>query len=219
MAWGLEETEHLVLLISGFGGTYPVLEVDGAYTSAARKATTKLSFKVGLSSRYKPSKTRACGAVREDGSIIDECHDQLEKITLGKKHLHHEDDKWGPKKPTIERQVADKEQPDRDHFDSFSLSNPLELLLNKAFVHVIQYRRRFGLGWAGADYLYQEIERSKQLPEEALSASFEVCRITANNPSLLLTSGYVDCHSRRRSRDRATGHAHPSTRPTGCPPK
>lgn len=184
MAWDrrlLSESQHLVLLISGFRGIYPVLENDGTYTSAAQKIAATLSFKVGLSPRYKPGNEQAREAVRKHGLIVadaeDEYREQLEKAALEKEYEYYDDeDNQEYTEPAVEQPVPEEEQPDPERFDRFSLSSSLESLLDQAFLRVVQYRRKFGLGWAGAEVLYHEIEKHQQTPDDALAASFQVCQ-------------------------------------------
>ena len=63
MAWDsrlLSKTHHLTLLISGIHSMYPVLRGDGTLIDAA----TKLQFRVGLTSRYKPNNGYVSGFTR-----------------------------------------------------------------------------------------------------------------------------------------------------------
>ncbi|TEB26206.1 hypothetical protein FA13DRAFT_1795840 [Coprinellus micaceus] len=182
MAWDrrlLSESQHLVLLISGFRGIYPVLENDGTYTQPAQKISATLSFKVGLSPRYKPGNEQAREAVRKHGLIVadaeDEYREQLEKAALEKEYEYYDDeDNQEYMEPAVEQPVVEEEEPDPERFDRFSLSSSLESLLDQAFLRVVQYRRKFGLGWAGAEVLYHETEKLQQTPEDVLAASFQV---------------------------------------------
>lgn len=169
MAWDralLSKTQHLCLLISGFNGVYPVLNPDGTYTTNAIRASTALQFKIGLTQRYKPGKEEARGAVRKHGLLLDEgekeapkeISDPVEQLLMLEQPLVIEED----------------ENVDPDRFDHFSLSSSLEALMNQSFTKLLQFRLNFGLTWAGAEKLLDEVERSQSTPEEALSNFHDV---------------------------------------------
>lgn len=164
-AWGILESEHFVLLITGFGRVYPVLQNDGTYNSTAQMASANLSFRVGLSPQYKPGKSQAIDAVGKDGAVVAE---RLDQLKLGALEEHGENQGAGVD--------TEREQSGQDAFGAFNLSGPLESLLNTAFLRVLRFRRSFGLGWAGADTLNRLLEDRQQTPEEALTESLEVCQ-------------------------------------------
>ncbi|KAJ3560459.1 hypothetical protein NP233_g10827 [Leucocoprinus birnbaumii] len=164
MAWDralLSKTQHLNLLISGFGGVYPVLNADGTYTVQAIKASTDIQFRIGLTQRYKPGKEEAKAAFRKHGLVLEEEQkdpaqgetDPIEQMLL-------------LDQPLI---VEEEENYDPSRFDAFSLSSSLEALMNQSFLKLVQYRRSFGLTWAGAEKLLHEVEKSQNTPEQTLS--------------------------------------------------
>ncbi|KAF8889407.1 hypothetical protein CPB84DRAFT_1826578 [Gymnopilus junonius] len=65
--------------------------------------------------------------------------------------------------------VEEEEVVDPGRFDRFSLSNSLESLMDQSFLKIVQLRRFFGLGWAGAELLNSEVEKSQQTPETVLA--------------------------------------------------
>ena len=78
MAWDrrlLASSQHLILLISGFHGLYPVLESTATYTSAALRLGVCLNFKVGLSVRYKPGADQVRELIRKHGLIVMDAED------------------------------------------------------------------------------------------------------------------------------------------------
>ena len=113
MAWDrrlLSESHSLVLLISGFRGVYPVLGNDGTYTSGAQKISAELTFKVGLSPKYKPGYEHAREAVRKHGLIISDAEDELriqaEKEAL-EKQFEYWDDEAAEEEPLIVEEVEE----------------------------------------------------------------------------------------------------------------
>lgn len=163
MAWDrrlLSRTQHLTLLISGLRGTYPPLKVDGTYSQHAAARGSSLQFKVGLTRRYKPSKEHALEAKRNFG-LVDE-----------------EPQAWSAEErlsPILDIDSAPldelfpQQEEDEGSFDSFSLSNSLESLLDQSLVRVIQTRVKYSLGWAGAEALVSETEKLQQTAEHILA--------------------------------------------------
>lgn len=199
MAWDrrlLSESHSLVLLISGFRGVYPVLESDGTYTSAAQKISAELTFKVGLSPKYKPGYEHAREAVRKHGLIIADAEDELriqaEKAALERQYEYWDDEEAEEvPEPVV---VEEVEELDPERFDRFSLSNALESLIDQAFLRVVQYRRKFGLGWAGAEVLHQETEKHQRTPEEVLSSKIKVRQVSLPIFLMVLTDTFAANH-------------------------
>ncbi|KXN88395.1 hypothetical protein AN958_07377 [Leucoagaricus sp. SymC.cos] len=162
MAWDralLSKTQHLCLLISGFGGVYPVLNSDGTYTANAIKASTNLQFKIGLTHRYKPGKEETRLAFRRHGLLVDE---EIKEV------LATEID---PLEQMLSEQplvIEEEENFDPNRFDNFSLSSSLEGLMNQSFLKLVQYRLAFGLNWGGAEKLLDEVEKSQSTPQETM---------------------------------------------------
>ena len=73
-----------------------------------------------------------------------------------------------------------EEEEERDEvgrFDRFALSGSLEGLMDQSFLKVVQLRRKFGFGWAGAEVLYNLCEKAQMKPEDVLQAQLQVGRI------------------------------------------
>ncbi|KAG5647979.1 hypothetical protein DXG03_007013 [Asterophora parasitica] len=155
MAWDrrlLSRSQHFTLLISGFRGVYPPHESSGAYNPRSA-----LKFNVGLTKKYKPGKEYAKNEGRTFGLIVpdgDEIQFEAEKEDV--EAYDYEDYAQAPAPAVEEAQVKDD-----GSFDRFSLSSSLENLLDQALLKVIQLRRQFGLGWAGAELLLSEMEKTQ----------------------------------------------------------
>lgn len=179
MAWDrrlLSCSQHFTLLISGFRGLYPVLENDGAYTSAAQRLSVSLGFKVGLSLKYKPGTEQALEIVRKHGLITQDAEDELRiQAELAAQQPRFEwaedEDEPMPAELALEEEA---EVIDEGRFDGFSLSSSLESLMDQSFLKIVQLRRKFGLGWAGAELLHSEIEISQQLDKDVLKMKYDV---------------------------------------------
>ena len=183
MAWDrrlLSCPQHFTLLISGFRGLYPVLENDVSYTSSAQRLGVSLAFKVGLSQRYKPGTEQALEMVRKHGLIIHDVEDDLRIQTELAAHAQrfewsddlNEDEPMEPM--PAEAPPEEEEVVDEGRFDGFSLSTSLESLMDQSFLKIVQLRRKFGLGWAGAELLHSEIEISQQLDTDVLKMKHDV---------------------------------------------
>ncbi|KAH9934607.1 hypothetical protein B0H21DRAFT_759509 [Amylocystis lapponica] len=152
MAWDrrlLARTQHLTLLVSGMRGTYPVLQEDGTLSADATARAVGLHFHVGLTAEYKPLKEHAAEAVRVFG-------------------LREERSNPRPSPPEPEPEIDVKEH--WHGFQSFSLSDSLETLLNDYFLRVLRSRLRYGIGWAGAEVLCWEAERSQKMEHEIIES-------------------------------------------------
>lgn len=156
VAWDrrlLSRTQHLTLLVCGLRGSYPALNPDGTYTVAAQRIGTNLRFKVGLGGSYKPSKDHAQEACRNFGLIIQDAEDELriQSEKLAAEALNRDWDAEEEFAPPAEEPIIEEEEDDDGRFDKFSLSNSLESLMDQSFLKIVQLRRSFGLGWAGAE--------------------------------------------------------------------
>jgi ubiquitin-conjugating enzyme E2 Q len=138
-----------------------------------------LGFKVGLSQRYKPGTEQALETVRKHGLITHDAEDEvLMQANLAAMQQRYErSDDIDEDEPTpaeaapVEEEVVDV---DEGRFDVFSLSSSLESLMDQSFLKIVQLRRRFGLGWAGAELLHSEIEISQRLDEDVLKMKHDV---------------------------------------------
>ena len=83
-----------------------------------------------------------------------------------------DEDKSTPAEATPVEEEVDKV--DEGRFDRFSLSSSLGSLMDQSFLKVVQLRRKFGLGWAGAELLHSEIEISQRLDEDVLKMKNDV---------------------------------------------
>ncbi|KAG5639239.1 hypothetical protein H0H81_005313 [Sphagnurus paluster] len=169
MAWDrclLSRSQHLTLLISGFRGVYPPLDSTGAYTSIAQRCGSSLTFKVGLTRKYKPGKEYAKDAGRTFGLIISEAEDEL--LLQTEKALDDIEPEYDAQYFVEPVSTLSQESEEDDaSFDRFSLSSSLESLLDHGFLKIVQLRRKFGLGWPGAEYLFSEMEKT-QIGEQML---------------------------------------------------
>ncbi|EIN06501.1 hypothetical protein PUNSTDRAFT_115057 [Punctularia strigosozonata HHB-11173 SS5] len=164
MAWDrrlLSSMQHLTLLIHGVRGVYPVLQPDGMYTRDALVKGAKPKFHVGLTARYKPGTTQVRELTRHFGLVQqdDDNDDDDEQM---------EDDFLVEDGNAIDTAdvIPEPEEEDIGRFDKFSLSTAMESLLNEVFLHVVQLRIRFKLGWAAAELLRSEAEKKQRKPEE-----------------------------------------------------
>ena len=184
MAWDrrlLSCSQHLTLLISGFHGLYPVLENDVSYTSSAQRMGVSLGFKVGLSQRYKPGAEQALEVVRKHGLITHEAEDEVrmqanwtamqQRYERSDSDDLDEDESTPAEAAPVEEEIINV---DEGRFDGFSLSSSLESLMDQSFLKIVQLRRKFDLGWAGAELLHSEIEISQRLDEEVLKMKHDV---------------------------------------------
>ncbi|KAF9481500.1 hypothetical protein BDN70DRAFT_876298 [Pholiota conissans] len=178
MAWDrrlLASSQHLTLLIGGFHGVYPVLEHDASYTSPAQRLGVSLSFKVGLSEKYKPGNENVKDIIRKHGLILQDAEDELriqaelaaQRAKMGDCDSDYDEDEQLQAETAV--QAEEEEVPDPGRFDRFSLSNSLESLMDQSFLKIIYLRRKFGLGWAGAELLNSEIEKSQRKDDEIVA--------------------------------------------------
>ena len=192
MAWDrrlLSKSQHLTLLISGFRGMYPPIDADGNYSVLAQRSGTALTFKVGLTQRYKPSKEYAKEAGRTFGLITRDAEEELriraEAAAPTEAPDFYEDETYMEAGQTLLTPVAEEsEEEDEGQMDRFSLSGSLESLLDQALLKLIQLRKKFSLGWAGAEVLYMEIEKS-QLRADIVFDSYKQVQ-PAMSPFLIL---------------------------------
>ncbi|KDR71552.1 hypothetical protein GALMADRAFT_253891 [Galerina marginata CBS 339.88] len=181
MAWDrrlLSCAQHLTVLISGFHGLYPVLENDASYTGAAQRLGVSLTFKVGLSEKYKPGNEQVQEVVRKHGLIIQDAEDELRiqaEQAAQRAKLYEYDEDFDEDEP-MQEVVEEEEVVDPGRFDRFSLSSSLESLMDQSFLKIVRLRRHFGLGWAGAELLNAEVERSQQKEETILATKGDEIR-------------------------------------------
>lgn len=176
MAWDrrlLSQSQYLTLLISGFHGHYPPINDDGTYITTQHSGVN-LTFKVGLTKKYKPGKEQAREAGRAFGLITQDAEDairiQAEKAAA-LEAMEFDFDADGNMEPNLRPQIFDEpDEEDEGRFDRFSLSSSLESLLDHNLMKIIQLRMQFGLGWAGAEVLFAEMEKSQTRPEAACDA-------------------------------------------------
>ncbi|KAJ7579700.1 hypothetical protein C8J56DRAFT_963387, partial [Mycena floridula] len=203
VAWDrrlLSKFQHLTLLISGLRGIYPLLKPDGTLVSAAQSSGVQLSFKVGLSGQYKPSKENAQEACRNFGLIGEDAEDilrqQAEKAAA-EQAMFDDPDASG-----IIEDVPEEDD-DEGRFDRFSLSGSLESLLNQVFLKVVHIRRTYGLGWAGAELVYSLMEKHQQ-SSEAILNNYKVAAIKADKDEQALTANNVLPHDPLRGLPKST---------------
>lgn len=180
MAWDrrlLSSSQHLTLLICGFHGHYPVLESNASYTPAAQRLGVSLNFKVGLSGRYKPAADQVREVIRKHGLILKDAEDEFDMqehlAALRAKSYEGESDQEDNPVPDS-APVATEDEVDRSRFDRFSLSSSLESLMDQSFLKLVQIRQKFGLGWAGAELLHAESEKTQMTEADVLTARLKV---------------------------------------------
>ncbi|KAG5729844.1 Ubiquitin-conjugating enzyme E2Q-like protein 1 [Termitomyces sp. T112] len=171
MAWDrrlLSRSQHLTLLISGFRDIYPPLDHECAYTTQAQRSGILLTFKVGLTGTYKPGKEHARDAGQAYGLIQadaeDEVQSQAEKAAALDDFGFDHNENYLSEQSQIPTSAV-KEEHEEGSFDRFSLSSSLESLLDHSLLKLIQLRRKFELGWAGAELLLSIVEKT-QTPED-----------------------------------------------------
>ncbi|KAH7925790.1 hypothetical protein BV22DRAFT_408192 [Leucogyrophana mollusca] len=166
LAWDrhlLSPNQRLTLVISGLRGVYPPLQPDGTLSYEALHTGTALRFKVGLTRAYKPAREHVMLALRTFGLVNDD--------TKAEEGYSRPGEPSGP-------------QDDRC-FEKFSLSSSLESLLDAQFAHVVELRRKFNLGWAGAETLQAESETSQKAPTDIMSRMKEaLCRADKDEATL-----------------------------------
>ena len=182
MAWDrrlLSRTQNLTLLISGLRGTYPPLAPDGSYSRDASARGTHLQFKVGLTKKYKPGKEHALQEKRNFGLIGEEEAQWAAPVNEPVVTIETDGSPVDDEALQDAMEVEDDDDDDDDDgcFDKFSLSNSLESLLDQSLLRVIQFRLKYGLGWAGAETLLAETERLQQTADTVLSG-FRKVQIT-----------------------------------------
>ncbi|KAJ4466482.1 hypothetical protein C8J55DRAFT_527332 [Lentinula edodes] len=171
----LSKTQHLVLLISGFRGVYPPSDSDA----------TKLKFHVGLSGIHKPSKEHAKDACRNFVLITNDAEDELrlarekavaEAAMMNDFEMDEEDSDADPN-PATKPEIEEEEEDVPDRFDKFSLSGSLDSLMNHQFAKLVNMRRKYGLGWAGAERLLSEAEKSQKPEQEVLENKLQEIQV------------------------------------------
>ncbi|KAK7028605.1 ubiquitin-CONJUGAT-2 domain-containing protein [Favolaschia claudopus] len=184
---------HLVLLISGFnsggGGTgYPALTPEGAYV---RKGM-QLRFQVGVCGKYKPSREHAVEAGRTFGLVGKDAEDEVREAKERAQRAREQallewggdgnipdgefpsfdagGDAWdafgaGGEGENGQNGEAGDTEGDEERFERFSLSGALENLMETQFVKLVELRRAYGIGWAGAERMYAVIETEQRARE------------------------------------------------------
>ncbi|KAJ7320981.1 hypothetical protein DFH08DRAFT_713280 [Mycena albidolilacea] len=186
---GAPRARHLVLLISGFGSgggggnVYPPLAAGGGYV---RKGM-QLRFQVGVCARYKPARAHAVEAGRTFGLVGRDAEDELREAreraakareaalldwgaegTLDGEGGEFYDESFDLGKEGDEE--GEQEDGDEGRFERFSLSGALENLLDAQLVKLIELRREYGVGWAGAETMYAAVEREQRGAEDVWRA-------------------------------------------------
>ncbi|TFK84836.1 hypothetical protein K466DRAFT_526791 [Polyporus arcularius HHB13444] len=169
MAWDkqlLSRAQHLTLLVSELRGVYPFVEHDATFTHSAHFHGVAPQFRVGLTSDYKPTQADVSEAIRKFG-LKEEFNAQPPSVPI-KKSDFNDDDWLEYDDQAIEDSEAAKEESvgaaeeQVAGFRSFSLSSSLESLLNGHFLRILQLRVQYKLGWAAAEALCWEVEKTQQ---------------------------------------------------------
>ncbi len=186
MAWDrriLASSQHLTLLISGLRGVYPVLQPDASYMAIAQRLGVNLNFQVGLSGRYKPGKEQVRELIRKHGLVTTDAEDEFQlqgelaaqkmKISQAMEADLEDEDETTADTSAITADEEPEQQVDPDRFDKFSLSSSLDSLMDQSFLKLVQIRRKFGLGWAGAELLDSESEKSQMKEIDVLNSKIK----------------------------------------------
>ncbi|KAI0708751.1 hypothetical protein C8T65DRAFT_649990 [Cerioporus squamosus] len=169
MAWDkhlLSRAQYLTLLVSGVRGVYPFVERDATFTQSAHFHGVAPQFRVGLTLEYKPSKEDATETIRKFG--LKEEYDAQPAPEPVQEPLFGDDDYLDDEDPLAEEVDAVNGEPTEEAeeqvagFRPFSLSSSLESLLNGHFLRILQLRIQYELGWAGAEALLWEVEKTQQ---------------------------------------------------------
>lgn len=220
MAWDkqlLSRAQHLTLLISGLRGVYPFVQHDATYTQTAHFHGTAPQFRVGLTSGYKPTREDATEMIRKYG--LKEEYDaqpvpDAQPPLFGDDYLDYEEQEISH---ADEEPEPEPEEPETG-FRPFSLTSSLESLLNSHFLHILQLRIRYKLGWAGAEALLWEIETSQQAEGDIMRLRGDVCLSQRHAQSIRssTSAAHTPCRPCRRpacSELRATSRPVTSPRP------
>ena len=133
---------------------------------------------MGLTPGYKPTADDASETLRRYG--LREEYDALPADPAGGPLFDEYDDQpydadtgGNDEKDDV---AATKDEEPSLGFQPFSLSSSLESLLDGHFLRVLQLRIRYDLGWAGAETLWWEVEKSQQPPADIMRLRGEVRR-------------------------------------------
>ncbi|KAI0086019.1 hypothetical protein BDY19DRAFT_962578 [Irpex rosettiformis] len=157
----LSSVKHLTLIITGIRGVYPILSPDGTLNPLLNEVT----FRVGLTPRYKPDKELVLRLSRtfihreEEPRAVTPADSES---TDDSENQDAEDLEFGVIPPV---QGMEGEEGPEESF-SFSLSSSLEALMNDRFIDLLQIRCRYGLGWAAAEALINEVHRTQRKAED-----------------------------------------------------
>lgn len=182
MAWDsrlLSKAQYFTLMISGIHGKYPVLSNDGTLSKGAlSRGTSKLTFRVGLTSRYKPDKEQVLELIRTFG--MQESQKPKEEEPLDKQPfgMGYE--------PNDSPELQSEPMPSDDNTFHFSLSASLEALMNDRFMDILSLRVKYSIGWAAAETVLSKVQRLQRTAERVLEDFAEVstfslrvlCRLT-----------------------------------------
>ena len=181
MAWDkqlLSRAQHLTLLVSGLRGVYPFVEHDGTFTQTSHFHGVAPQFRVGLTLEYKPTQEDAAETIRKFG--LKEEYDAQPAPEPFVEDLFDDDDYMDDQDLDANEISAEEGEPAAEEhvagFRQFSLSSSLESLLNGHFLRILQFRIQYKLGWAGAEALLWEVERTQQPVGDILRLRRQVCR-------------------------------------------
>lgn len=128
-AWDLDRQQYAVLLIRYCAGYKPF---DALITEAAR--SHEIEFRVGVSSRYKPTVNEAIAAF----------------TGISKNDSGHTGDA-----PAQENPQGQKNESQTD-FSSLFISSSLNDFMNEQLTSLLKIRNRFGIDWDGAKHFFSE---------------------------------------------------------------
>jgi len=149
----------------------------------AQRLGVNLNFQVGLSGRYKPGKEQVRELIRKHGLVTTDAEDEFQlqgelaaqkmKISQAMEADLEDEDETTADTSAITADEEPEQQVDPDRFDKFSLSSSLDSLMDQSFLKLVQIRRKFGLGWAGAELLDSESEKSQMKEIDVLNSKIK----------------------------------------------
>jgi ubiquitin-conjugating enzyme E2 Q len=166
VAWDprlLSTSQHLTLVILGIHNQYPVLAEDGTLSQDAKsRGTNKLTFKVGLTSGYKPDKDQLAELSRAYALQVSQPHEPTAEQAEELSCLFDEEPE-----NTLPDMLANEPSTSDKSFH-FGLSTSLEALFNDRFLDLLRLRIKYSIGWAAAETILSKMHRLQRAPEDII---------------------------------------------------
>ena len=177
LAWDkrlLSKTRNLTLLITGCHGSYP-LEIPSE--NGADNSRTQFHFKVAIVDTYKPSKGSVIEVLRAI-QFLDKDESILKLTRYHTKTVGSE---------TVDGNEEENSDMKSEKLEPFSWSASLESYLDRHLMRVIRLRRKFQLGWAGAEQLMFDMEALNQREDEIFKLKQQVCPSNSRGSNRFIT--------------------------------